>query len=136
MIDLAVLRERVATIVTAAVGAAAAVYSWPPTGSFELPAVVVGQTAWQPGPTYCLDLYTVQVFVVVARPGSDDQATVAELEQLWPSVLVAVRDAIDADQSLGGLCAVADVKRARPIPVVIQQATYPAQSIDIEIHGS
>lgn len=136
MINLADLRDRVATVVTEAVGAAAAVYPWPPAGTPELPAVIVGQTAWRPGQTQCLDQYTVPIFVTVARPGSDDQATIAELEQLWPQVLGEVQQAILADQTLGGLCAVADVKQARPVPLNLQGLTLPAQSIDIEIYGS
>lgn len=136
MINLSALRERVATVVTEAVAGSAAVYPWPPSGTVEFPAVIIGQTAWEPSLTYCIDQYTVPVFVVVQRPGNDDQATVAQLEQTWPAVLQAITQAIASDQTLGGLCAAADVKRARPVPFQLQGVVLPAQSIDIEIYGS
>lgn len=132
----AAIRAAVADLVEGVVPASrAAVYRYPPGGVTQFPAVIVGQAAWEPGENNCLAAWTVSVTVVVARPGTDDQATVAELEELWPDVLTAVDEAIDADQSLGGVCSASWVARARPGQIEIAGVRYPATAIEIQLHG-
>lgn len=132
----ATIRAAVADLVENAIPPArAAVHRYPPGGVTQFPAVIVGQAAWEPGVNGCLNLWTVSVSVVVAQPGLDDEATIAQLEDVWPDVYTTLDEAIDADQSLGGVCAVAQLTRARPGLLEIAGVRYPATAIEIQLHG-
>ena len=138
MITIAHLRDALARVVTSALATAgidAAVYAQPPTGLTVFPAVIVGRAAWTPGENNWVQEWTVPIEVVVSDPGINPQATIEDLEQLWPVVLAALSDAIDGDQSLGGVCNAAWVARARPGSIVIAGVRYPATAIEIQLHG-
>lgn len=96
-------------------------------GLAALPAVVVGQPSWEPGPTFCLDRVHFPVAVIVARPGISDDATVAQLDELWPKVLDQLRN---ADLPLEG-----SVDRAEFGLFQIEGQQYPAQVITVTVTG-
>ena len=130
------IRTAVGDLVDAAVPAGrAVVHRYPPGQLVEFPSVIVGQTAWEPGENNWAQLWTVSVSIVVARPGTDDQATIVQLEELWPDVLTALDQAIEQDQTLGGVCNAAWVARARPGQIEIAGVRYPATAIEIQLHG-
>ena len=129
------VREVVAAVVARAVTDQAQVYPYPPSGLTVFPAVIVGRARWAPGENNWLHQWVVPVDVVVSHSGIDDQATVAQLEELWPDVLEALSAAIDADPSLGGAVTTAWITRATPGTVRIGGQQYPATSIEIDIHG-
>ena len=132
----ALIRAAITTVVQTAVPAdTARVYEYPAGGVTEFPAVIIGQVGWEPGENDWLTEWTISVTVVVARPGTDDQATITELEALWPIVLQAVRDQIDLDQTLHGACNAAWVTRVRPGQIDIAGVRYPATAIEIRLHG-
>lgn len=130
------IRDAIATITQTAISDdVATVYPYPPAGLQSFPAIIVGRARWEPGENNWLHKWTVPVDVVVSQPGIDDQATVAQLEELWPDVLSALSVAIDRDPSLGGAVNVAWIARAIPGLVKIAGTQYPATSIEIEVHG-
>lgn len=126
MIDVGATRDLLAATAAGAdeslTGIARAV-----NGLAVFPAVVIGQPSWQPGPTFCLDRYSFPVAVIVARPGISDDATIAQLDELWPQVLDQLRT---ADLPLEG-----SVDRAEFGLFQIEGQQYPAQVITVTVTG-
>lgn len=104
-------------------------------GMAELPAAVIGMPKWEPGPTGCWGSFEIPVAVLVARPGISDEDTVDELDRMWPQVLEQIQDAIDVDQSLGGVCAAVEIVRAEFGLFVLQGQQWPAQLIFLTVTG-
>lgn len=102
----------------------------------EFPSVIIGQPAWDVVDQlpYAFQRSTFPVAVVVNR-SSADSVVIDTLESLWPQVVNVLRAAIEADPSLGGICADASVPRAGFGQFSIQGQNYPAQLIFIELNG-
>lgn len=102
----------------------------------SFPSVVIGMPNWQPDDNlpYGIQRQTWPVAVVVSR-GSQDSATIGQLDELWPAVLELLRTASEADGTLGGICAQSIVTRADFGQFAIQGTSYPAQLIQIDLYG-
>lgn len=112
-----------------------AIYLMPAVdGMSSLPAIVLGMPSWDPGQNPCLERMQISVSVVVARPGVDETATVAELESLWPVLLEAIKSAINAGV-FDAVATQAEVVRSRFGDFKMREQTLPGQSIDIDFHG-
>lgn len=113
------------------------VYAAAPHGTLPAQFVIVGMPTWRP-PTeaVCMDSVEWGVMVCVARSGTNDTFTALALEGLWPLVLAALDEAVEADATLGGLCSHSSLKDAEFAPVTIQGQEYPAQIITLTLQGA
>lgn len=101
----------------------------------RFPAVVLGMPWWDEGrdTTFCLPVLTWPIACVVARSGSNDTATVDQLDGLWPGLVEQLRRLGPA--VLAGLAAQVIVGPARFGQFSVQGSDYPAQLLSIEIFG-
>jgi hypothetical protein len=100
-------------------------------GTFQAPAVVIGQPAIEEVDAQpCgIDRWSLPVHVVVSRPGGSEEQTQKQLEDVWTAVLGVLRGAV------GGLPGQARVTRAEFGSLMVAGQAYPAQEITIEIVG-
>lgn len=136
--DIAKTRDRLVDIIRPAVPDSVQVHRSAFDGVAVFPAVVIGMPGWEDDTSanYCFPKWSWPVAVCVARPGTSDEVTVSELDDLWPAVFGALRDAARNDQTLGGVCSQAVAERAMFGQFAIQsQGTYPAQMITLELYG-
>lgn len=111
-------------------------YPAAPNGTLPAQFVVVGMPTWRsPTEATCMDSVEWAVMVCVARSGTNDTFTALALEGLWPLVLSVLDQAIEADSTLGGLCAHSFLKDAEFAPVTIQGKDFPAQIITLTMQG-
>lgn len=111
-------------------------YPAAPHGPLPEQFLIVGMPSWrEPIDSICLDRWEWPVLVVVGRPGTNDTATAERLQALWPQVVAALQLAIQADQSLGGICAAANVTKAEFGTVDIQGKQLPCQTITLQLYG-
>ena len=102
----------------------------------SFPTIVVGMPTWAPDDKlpYQFQRHTWPIAVVVGR-GSQDSATIDQLDSLWPDVLGVLRTASEQDGTLGGICAESLVLRADFGQFAIQGTSYPAQLVQIDLYG-
>lgn len=134
MIDHAAARGRLGDIIEAG-QLQATVYPTALQGLAAFPAIVLGQPSWEPDAGGCMDTTRWPVAVVVARPGSNDTYVQTELEQLWPALVTVLDQAIEEDQTLGGVCRASHIEQAEFGLFSIQGQEYPAQTIQLTLYG-
>lgn len=134
MINHSAARTRLGTLVKEA-DLSATVYPTALQGLAAFPAIVLGQPSWEPDAGGCMDTTRFPVAVVVARPGSNDAHVQAQLEELWPALIRVLADAIDTDQTLGGICRASHIEQAEFGLFSIQGQEYPAQTIQLTLYG-
>lgn len=135
MIDFRAARAQLGAVVLESVPAGVTVYPAGTAGPIALPAVVIGMPRWEADTQPCMDTVTWAITVAVARPGSNDDYVITELDQLWPAVADGVRNAVVDDQTLAGTCKAATVIRAEPTFLTAQGVELPAQTITLETYG-
>lgn len=137
MIDHGAVREAIRDVAVAAIGDAATVYHLPPTGTLQLPAVLIGLPEWEQTrhdlAAGYLDKTTFPVAVVVGR-GVDDAQVLVDLEGLWPALVEAINHEINEGTGFDHCAEAANVNRAYADPITIAGQTYPAQTIEIDFY--
>lgn len=136
MVELAAVRDQLVKIIETVVPTVT-VYRSAFDGAAVFPSVIVGMPSWEDDTTanYCAPHTLWPVAVVVARPGTNDQGTVDQLDALWPAVFHGLRDASHTDSTLSGICLQSVVNRAQFGQFAIQGQTYPAQLITVDLYG-
>lgn len=134
MLDLAAVRGYLGDGLDAAKEATAIVkvYRRAITGTFQAPAVVIGQPSLeQPNAQPCVDQWSWPVHVVVGRPGTDEAATQAKLESCWVKVYA------ELDRLVEGIpgAVVARIMRADFGSLLVGGISFPAYEITLEIFG-
>lgn len=107
-------------------------------GAWQAPAVSIGQPSMEEADVQpCgLSRWEWPVHVVVDRPGTDEEATQAELEQLWPQVYTALEQLLSTDPYLGAAdIANAQLVRADFGSLTVRGQSFPAYEITLEILG-
>lgn len=137
IINVSAVRDQLVKIITPAVPDTVPVYRSVYDGPGQLPCVVIGMPSWSESSAtnYCLPLTTIPVWIVVAQPGTSDEVTVDELDQLWPGVLEALRDTSAIDPGLGGICKQSVVGRTDFGLFTARSQQYPAQAINLDLYG-
>lgn len=124
------LREMLATAVTETLidyDGRVTVYPSAIDGLAGLPGIVIGMPSWRPL-NGCLAVWEFPVAVIVARPGTADAASAAELDELWPTVLSGLLD-------LRGR-GLDDVTKAEFGLFNVQGQDYPAQVLTCTLNTS
>ncbi|PKQ20183.1 MAG: hypothetical protein CVT66_06265 [Actinobacteria bacterium HGW-Actinobacteria-6] len=102
------------------------------TGTFQAPAVVIGQPSLeQPNVQPCLDQWSWPVHVVVDRPGADEDATQAKLEGCWVKVYAELAGLVDGIPG----AVMARIMRAEFGSLLVGGVSFPAYEITLEIVG-
>ncbi|MFT4295639.1 MAG: hypothetical protein QM582_09535 [Micropruina sp.] len=133
-LDIAAVRDALAELFTDTLPGDVTVYARGVDGTFNSPAVVIGQPGveFEVGP--CMDRWTLGVAVAVERSGIDETATQQLLEDTWPMVVSALNAWIDEGDWPAGVARVA-MPRADFGTLTVAGLGYPAQEITIEIYG-
>lgn len=136
MIDLAAIRTVLGDALDAGreTSGVARVYRRAINGTFQAPAVVIGQPAIEePDVMPCsVDRWSWPVHVAVGRPGADEEATQSVLESTWIAVYRQLHELLLAD--LPGTYN-ATVTRADFGSLMVAGTAYPAYEITLEIVG-
>lgn len=138
MIDIAAVRAWLTDTLTSGLPDAVTVLPRGVDGPFTPPAVLLGQpdVDFDAGQLVArTDRVLWPVAVVVRQAPDGPAATQAELEDLWPVVAGVLRNALDADPDMGGLCSAAWVASSSFGSLQVQGAAFPAQEITVEING-
>jgi len=106
-------------------------------GTFTPPVAVIGQPDVQFDTEHMCgtDETTFPIAVVVRHHPGGPAATQAELEELWPQVAARLRDHLDSDPSMGGICSAAELTDSTFGELQVQGQAYPAQALTVTIHG-
>lgn len=135
VIDFEGCRDALAEVVQRELlGLPVTVYPRGTSSVIRLPAVAIGMPTWEADVQPCMDRATYPITVAVDRNGSDT-SVVTVLEDLWPRVAAALRDAMAADQTLFGTCKAANVTRAEPTALTVQDRELPAVTVTAELYG-
>lgn len=113
------------------------VFAAAPSGTIPRQFLLIGMPTWTE-PSAAVGMHQVEwaVMVCVSRDGTNDTLTALALEGLWPRVLAHLLEAVETDQTLGGLVSIATVTGARFEPVLIGSQEFPAQLINIKLEGA
>lgn len=110
-------------------------YTAAPTGVGAFPAALIGRPSWDYDQGPCWDRMTLVVAVLVERTGTNDGALVEVLDGLHESCVGALRAALRADQTMGGLVIDGTVTRTTPDIMTVAGTDYPCLLVTLEITG-
>lgn len=136
MIDHVAARDRLKTLIEAAVPDGTTVYASGLQPLADFPAVVIGMPSWSVDTSsYHTDQTTYPIAVILARPGEQDPITVDVIEDIWQRVTQALRTASEVDQTLGDVCLASAIQRSQFGQFNVQTQEYPSQVIFVDLFG-
>lgn len=104
------------------------------TGQFQPPALVLGQPDVEFGSWGCVHKVTIGLAVVVRHHPEGPEATIRDLDRVWPQVATQILDLIRTDPTLGGFVTNTELTTAVYGDFIVAGTAYPAQNLTLETY--